>query len=179
MKELLDNYHAFHQNRSDQITHYISIPAIIIGSLILLSWITVSIATRWHITFSWIAIILALIYYYRLHVKLAIVMTVVLVILNLICTWIGYPKPTTFSLILFIILFFGGWILLLIGHTLEKNRPPFFSSLSQIMIAPMFLLIEAIRAMNMGKYFNLDSEPETLRTYNHNSRKDRDDHNSH
>ena len=157
LRELLANYNAFHQDRSDQITHYISIPAIIIGTLILLSWITVSIATRWHITFSWIAIILTLIYYYRLHVKLAVAMTIILVILTLIATWIGYPKPTTFSLIVFIILFFGGWILLFIGHSLEKNRQPFFSHLSQIMIAPLVIVIDALKALNLDHYFDLDN----------------------
>ncbi len=157
LKELLANYHAYHQDHRNQMTHYFSIPAILLGSLILLSWITVSIATRWHITFAWIAIILTLIYYYRLQVKLALVMTVILVILTLIATWIGYPKPNTFNLIVFIILFFGGWITLFIGHSLEKSRPAFFSQLSQVLIAPLYLLIQGLEALHLTHYFDLEN----------------------
>ena len=156
LKQQLSQYISYHQSRTNQFTHYIGIPAIILGTLILLSWISVTIAGRWSISFAWIAIILTLVYYFRLDIKLASLMTIILVILTLICSWIAFPYPTTGTFVVFIILFVGGWILQFIGHTFEKNKPAFFTGLSQALIAPLYLLIEILKILKLGKYFDLD-----------------------
>jgi uncharacterized membrane protein YGL010W len=159
LKEQIDNYSINHQNRSNLIAHYIGIPAIMIGILLLLNWFTISFALNWHLTFSWIAVILTLVYYFRLNIKLACLMTIILVILNLICYWIAYPKPTSGSFILFLVLFVGGWLLQFLGHAFEKTKPAFFASLMQLLIAPLFLLVELLKALHCEKFFDL--EPST------------------
>lgn len=157
LREQLTEYQRQHQNRNNLTAHAIGVPAITLSILLLLSWISISIVTRWHITFSWIAVIIALYYYYRLDVKLAAVMTLVLIVLTLICSWIAYPSPTPFSAVLFVILFFGGWIALFVGHAFENNRPVFTTNLLQILVvAPLSLLIEVIVMLNLSKHFNLD-----------------------
>ncbi|OGO93046.1 MAG: hypothetical protein A3F41_04105 [Coxiella sp. RIFCSPHIGHO2_12_FULL_44_14] len=156
LKDLFNEYQAQHQNHTNVLVHAMGIPAILLGTLILLSWISISVVTRWHITFAWIGAIAALIYYYRLDIKLAAVMTIVLVILTLICSWIAFPSPNTFSVILFIILFFGGWILLFIGYTLEKSKPALMTTLLHILIAPLFLLMEMLVMLKLKKYFDIE-----------------------
>lgn len=159
--EQFASYRAQHAQRTNQIIHYISVPALLIGILLGLSWISISVAGQWHITFAWIATIALLIYYYFLDVKLAAVMTVVLFILTLICTWIAFPTPTSFSLILFLILFIGGIILEFIGHNIEKSTSAIISRLTQCLTEPLFLLAEAIIALNLEKYFDLESPTNT------------------
>lgn len=157
LKELLNDYQTQHNNRISVLTHSIGIPAILLGTLILLSWISVSIVARWHITFAWIAIVATLVYYYRLNAKLAAAMSLIFIILTLICTWIAFPRPNTFNIALFIILFVGGWILFFIGHAAEKSKPTFLSSLTQISIAPLFLLIEVLILLKLTHYFDLET----------------------
>lgn len=161
LKEQLDQYAVYHESRTNQFTHYIGIPAIILGTLILLSWISVTIAGLWSISFAWVATILTLAYYFRLDIKLASLMTIILVILTLICSWIAFPRPSIGTFIAFIILFVGGWILQFIGHTFEKNKPAFFTSLSQALIAPLYLLVELLKVMKIEKHFGLDDTKST------------------
>ncbi len=156
LAEQLKQYQAQHTEKTNRLAHYIGIPAIVLGTLLLLSWISVSIAAKWHISFAWIAVIALLIYYYFLDIKMAAVMTVVMVIVTLLCTWIAYPAPTKFGLTLFLILFIGGWLLQFIGHTLEKVKPSFFNTVGSILIAPLFVVAELIVALGLGKYFDLE-----------------------
>lgn len=158
LTEQLSEYRQQHVEKVNKITHYIGVPAIILGMLILLSWISISIAGHWHITFAWIGVILLLIYYYFLDIKLAIVMTVILVLLTLLCSWIAYPAPTKFSLILFFLLFIGGWLLQFVGHSLEKTKPAFLTNLSLFLITPLYCVVELIIALKLGKYFDLEMQ---------------------
>ena len=158
LKELLQEYQQEHQNHNNIMAHTVGVPAVLIGALILLSWVSISIASHWHVTFSWVAVIAVLAYYYRLNVKLAIVMTVVLAIITLICSWIGYPKPTTFNVTLFIILFVGGAISLFIGHSFEMSKNSFQSCLSRLLVAPLFLLIQVLETLKLTKYVDLEND---------------------
>lgn len=154
--EQFAHYRQQHTEKLNKIAHYISVPAILLGALILLSWVSISIAGYWHITFAWIGVALLLIYYYFLDIKLAAVMTVILILLTWLCSWIAYPAPTKTSLILFFVLFIGGWILQFVGHSLEKIKPAFLESLAQILLAPIFVVAEVLIAMKLGKYFGLE-----------------------
>jgi len=153
--EQLAAYRQQHTQKTNQIAHYIGIPAILIGALLALNWVSISIAKEWHITFAWLLTIGLLVYYYFLDVKLASAMAVVLVILTLICAWIAFPAPGKFSLILFLILFIGGWVLQFIGHSFEKVKPD-FSNILQAVVTPMFILAEFMTMLGIGKYFDLE-----------------------
>jgi uncharacterized membrane protein YGL010W len=166
LKALLQEHQREHQNHNNVMAHTIGVPAVLIGALILLSWVSISIASHWHITFSWVAVIAVLAYYYRLNVKLAAVMTIVLAVITLICIWIGYPKPTTFNVTLFIILFVGGAISLFIGHSFETSKDSFQSCLSRLLVAPLFLLIQVLTTLKLTKYVGLED----------NSSQERDSH---
>jgi uncharacterized membrane protein YGL010W len=148
-------YQQQHKERVHQITHYIGIPAILLGILILLSWVSISIAAHWHITFAWIGVVLLLVYYYFFNIKISMVMTVFLIILTLLCSWLAYPAPTQLSLILFFILFIGGWLLLFVGHSLEKSKPTFSFHIPTLVMTPLFFVADLLIALKLGKYFDL------------------------
>lgn len=152
----LQEYKLYYSEKANKIAQYIGVPAVILGVLIGLSWISVSVAVRWYISFAWIAIIAILVYYYLLNVKLAVAMTVIMVIINLLCTWVAFPAPTTFSLVLFLVLFIGGIALCLIGHSLKKTKGSLCRYLRFIIITPLYLGIELIQTLNLEKYFELE-----------------------
>nr|WP_235379151.1 Mpo1-like protein [Candidatus Coxiella mudrowiae] len=43
----LPEYRLYHSQKANKIAHYIRIPAVILGFLIALSWISISVAIRW------------------------------------------------------------------------------------------------------------------------------------
>ena len=158
LSKQLANYQAQHTHSTNKLLHYIGIPVMLAGFLILLNWVWVSFSGYWNITFAWIATIALLVYYYFLDAKLAAVMTVLLVILTLICTWIGYPKPTAVSLILFLIFFIGGIALQLIGPSFEENKSSYTQDIAQLLIAPIFVVTDIIILLGLGKHFDLQEE---------------------
>ena len=161
LAQQLNEYRQQHANRTNQITHYVGIPAILISLMLVLSWVSVSFGGHWHLTFAWIAVIALLVYYYFLDVKLAVVMTVILALVNWACTAIAYPTPSKGSLILFLILFIGGWILQFVGHSFEKNKHSFFTGVYQVLVAPLYVLVEAVLALKLGSYFDLEENQKT------------------
>lgn len=153
LQEQLSTYQQQHTNRINLMTHYIGIPAVIFSLLMLLNWISIDIATRYQITFAWIAVIVTLIYYFYLQIRLALCATIIMIILTFVASWIARPTPTLTSAVIFLILFIGGWLLQFIGHYFEGRKPAFLISLSQLLIGPLFVLVEALQAMGVAKYF--------------------------
>lgn len=152
LTEQLSVYQQQHKNKINLHTHYIGIPMIIFSLLMLFNWISIDIATKWQISFSWIFLITTLIYYFFLNVRLAIVASVIFIIIALIAMWIARPVPSTFSFILFLILFMTGWVLQFIGHYFEKQKPAFLISTKQLLIGPLFVLREALTTLGVAKY---------------------------
>lgn len=151
--EQLLTYRQQHTNKINCMTHYVGIPAIVFGLLMLLNWITINIATKAEISFSWLALLGALVYYFLLNRRITIAAAIVLIPFTFIATLIARPAPTSFSFTLFLILFIGGWALQFVGHFFEKQKPAFMISATQLLIGPLFILTEAIEALGLQKYF--------------------------
>lgn len=150
--EQLLTYQQQHTKSITRMTHYIGVPAIVFSILMLLNWISIDIATRWQISFSWLILVSVLVYYFLLNIRLALVTTVVMIPLTWLAVYIARPYPTSFSGTFFLILFFGGWILQFVGHFFEQQKPAFLVSLSQLLIAPLFIIVEALRALKISHY---------------------------
>lgn len=151
--EQLLTYRQQHTNKINCMTHYVGIPAIVFGLLMMLNWITINIATKAEISFSWLALLGALVYYFLLNKRITIAAAIVLIPFTFIATLIARPAPTHFSFILFLILFIGGWALQFVGHFFEKQKPAFMISATQLLIGPLFILTKAIEALGLQKYF--------------------------
>ena len=154
-QELMSTYQQEHRSKINKLMHYIGIPAIIFGIFIVLNWVNLDFGTVWKISFSWLILILAAVYYFMLgQYKIATITTIVLIILLLIASWAAGPYPTSFGIILFVIFFFGGWIFLFVGSGMEKTKAAVIKSLWQIMIAPLFLVDELMSLCGLGSEFN-------------------------
>lgn len=153
LSEQLLTYQQLHTNKINRMTHYIGIPAIVFGLLMLLNWITINIATKVEISFSWLLLFGALVYYFLLKKRLTIAASIILIPYTFIATLIARHAPTAFSFKLFLILFIGGWALQFTGHLFEKQKPAFMISMTQLLIGPLFILTKAIEALGLQKYF--------------------------
>lgn len=153
-QELMSIYQQEHRSKINKLMHYIGIPAIIFGIFIVLNWVNLDFGTMWKISFSWLILIVAVVYYFMLaQYKIATITTIVLVIILLIASWVAGPYPTTHGVILFVIFFFGGWIFLFVGSGMEKTKAAVIKSLWQIMIAPLFLVDELLGVCGLGSQF--------------------------
>ncbi len=160
LKEQREIYDRFHTNKTDQLTHYIGIPAIVFSLLMLLNWVSIDIAAQWKISFAWLVVIAALIYYCMLNVRIGILTTIVLVILTFIAALVARPTPTQLSALLFLVLFIGGWALIFIGHSFEKNKLGFNKILLNTIHGPIFLVMDIINLSGIGQLFEMSKKKE-------------------
>lgn len=161
LTEQLTSYELQHTHKLNRLTHFIGIPVIIFSLMMLFSWISIDIARTWQIAFTWFFLAYALVYYFMLNLRLAIAATIVMIPMTFIAIWIARPTPTHFSFILFLILFIGGWILQFVGHFFEKQKPAFLISASQLLIGPLFVLLEGLKALGIAHYVYAASRKST------------------
>ena len=148
MKTLEDQmgfYAAYHQDPRNKATHFVGVPAIMLSLFIPLSWLRLELGG---VTVTG-AIVLAaavLAYYLMLDVPLALAAAVVTVVLVYVGNVIAL-EPMSVGITWFLVLFVGGWILQLIGHSFEGRKPALTANLFQIFVAPIFLCAEAFFAL--------------------------------
>ncbi len=153
LQELLDDFEQFHTQKSTQLIHYIAVPAMFFGLLMLLNWISLDFATLWKISFAWILVIGLAVYYYFIDLKLAVVSTVVLIIFKSLSGLLATPTPTTFSTLLFLILVIGAFVLHYIGHKAEPKKPELQDASSLLLAAPLVVIVKGLEAAGFKKYF--------------------------
>jgi len=113
------------------ITHYIGIPLIIFGLISML--VRIPLGSNLF-TVAEALIIVVTIYYFILDARLATVMLIAVLLLDILgrgisSFWIGF------------LIFAVGWLFQGIGHAVyEKHSPAFFKNLIHLLIGPLFLL---------------------------------------
>lgn len=153
--EQLSFYAAYHRNRWNRLTHYFGIPSIILAILIPMMWAGVDVGW-FRITPALGFVVLVLCYYYVLDWGLATAALLLILPLFLAAQRLG-ALPLNEGIPAFVCLFVGGWILQFIGHTVfEKRRPAFTDNLIQLLIGPLFFVLELLNAL--GLRTNLHSQ---------------------
>jgi uncharacterized membrane protein YGL010W len=140
--EVLADYKSVHFNKTNMMTHFIGIPLIIWAVTLLLSLhvfhielFNISIL----LTPAYVFFICSLVYYFMLHIKLAIGMTLYVALnLYLVSFVTAHPSALYIAVIVFVI----GWVFQFVGHYYEKAKPAFFDDLGNFLIGPLFLLAE-------------------------------------
>ena len=132
-----------------QLFYSIGTAAMTLSALILLSWVSVTFGKAFHFSFAWIfTILMAVSYYFRFNIKLTISTTVVMVVLTLVGLLFGYPSPSAFSLILFIVLLVGGWLLQAMACKKSASAGDTKSQMTQLYFAPLlytYFILERLR----------------------------------
>jgi uncharacterized membrane protein YGL010W len=141
----MNQYRSFHTDRRNRLTHIFGIPAIVIA----LDVGTAAIRLPGGLTLAELLVAATLLLWIWMDVLLGVALAVPLILV----TWGAHRLAATAPdqvLPIFLVLFVGGWALQLYGHSaFERKRPAFLSNLFQTLVAPLFLMDEAFRAMGL------------------------------
>ncbi|MGH8371975.1 MAG: DUF962 domain-containing protein [Gammaproteobacteria bacterium] len=146
----LDEYGESHRNPVNKRLHWVCVPLIVLSVLGLLWSIPVPAGWATHSHFNWgIALIaLALIYYYVLAWRLALGMT--LVMLVMIAVVQAASQLSVALWLLSLIVFVIAWIGQFIGHKVEGKKPSFFKDIQFLLIGPLWLLAFVYRRAGLS-----------------------------
>lgn len=148
MKTLEDQmafYAAYHQDARNKFSHFIGVPAIVLGVMVALAWLRIDVSgTQVSAAMAITALLLA--YYLRLDVPLGLAMTAVFAALLYVAELVA-ALPINEGAGWFLALFAGGWVIQLIGHVYEGRKPALVDNLFQIFVAPIFLCAEVFFAL--------------------------------
>jgi uncharacterized membrane protein YGL010W len=159
VEEQLSNYKSVHFNKSNIKTHFVGIPLIVWAITVLLSLNTfvVEIAgSQLTYTPAVVLFTITLLYYFKLHLKLAIGMLIYLVANIYLASLVSAMES---ALWIAIITFVIGWIIQFIGHIYEKAKPAFFDDIMGLVIGPLFLMAEVYFSLGLEKKLNKTITP--------------------
>ena len=152
MKTLAEHmafYGCYHRDPRNRLTHFFGVPSIIFAILIPLSLGTVTLggleATP---AMIWTAIMV--LYYLKLDLAIGLAMAVLFVPL----VWAADSAAglgTRPALEIFAVVFVAGWIVQLIGHRFEGNKPALTANLFQTLVSPIFLTAELFFALGLKR----------------------------
>ncbi len=152
LKEQVDIYASYHKNPYNRLTHYFGIPVIIFSILLFFSWFRHP-SLPWWLNASLLFTIAVFIYYLLLDKTIAIIMAVIVTPLLILAFWVSLLS-WKLNISLFLSLFIGGWILQFIGHTVfEKRKPAFTDNLIQLLIGPLFFVIEILKKFGYAEKY--------------------------
>jgi len=146
--EQLAMYSAYHRDRRNQATHHVGVPLIVFGLLVGLSQVHIASVGGFPVTGATVLLggVLAL---YLANVPLIGVIAVVIYgILYVVAERVG-AMDTNIVWITFIVAFGGGWVIQLVGHMFEGRKPAFLTNITQVFMAPPFLIAEILFAVGM------------------------------
>lgn len=146
MQEWFDAYGQSHVNPINKAFHWICVPLIFFSILGILSLVSFDIVTSlfpesWapYLHLGSLLILLALLFFIRLSVSIAIGMLVVSVfMLYMVALSHWYLGSVAWQF--FVAIFVLSWIGQFIGHKIEGAKPSFFDDLKFLMIGPAWLL---------------------------------------
>lgn len=133
LQQWLDEYSESHRNLTNKRIHWLCVPAILF-SIVGLSWQLSTVMTI-------VLIALTLLFYARLSFPLLMAMSVLLLLMVMLISWL--PVGSAFYIGLFVV----AWIGQFYGHKVEGKKPSFFKDLQFLLIGPAWCLDAAISAV--------------------------------
>jgi uncharacterized membrane protein YGL010W len=125
---LIDKYSESHLNHTNEIIHFICVPAIVFSLLGLLWAVHPLVAVG--------VGLLSLAYYFTLSVPFAMGM----ILMSGAMLAALYALPQSVILPMSLTVFVVAWIGQFIGHKIEGKKPSFFEDLRFLLIGPLFVL---------------------------------------
>ncbi|MYN08519.1 Mpo1 family 2-hydroxy fatty acid dioxygenase [Pseudoduganella aquatica] len=125
---LLAKYSESHLNHTNEIIHFVCVPAIVF-SLLGLIWSLQPMAALG-------VVLLSLAYYVRLSIPFAAGMLVMSLLMLGVLSVLPPPAILPLSVAIFVL----AWIGQFIGHKIEGKKPSFFDDVRFLLIGPLFVL---------------------------------------
>ncbi len=136
-------YASYHTKNITKVTHFVGVPLIIFSLMIFFGFVKISVPGVFSTNLAWFLMIGVLVYYAKLNVKLAVSILPIFLIMIYLADMISSGGPTKGTFEIFLLFFVFGWVIQFVGHFYEKKKPAFMDNLSQLFIAPLFLVAEA------------------------------------
>ena len=148
--ELLAQYAAYHRDRRNIVSHFIGVPMIVFSIGVLLARPALP-AGNLILTPAWILFALAAVWYVtRGDAVLGIVASVAVAAL----LWLGQqvsggsvPVWLGWGVGFFVV----GWLIQFVGHWYEGRKPAFVDDVVGLVVAPMFIVAEAMFMLGWNK----------------------------
>ncbi len=138
--QLLGQYAEYHRDRRNIATHFVGVPMIMFGSLVLLSrpgfelaglalspaWLLLALVVAWTLS--------------RGALALGLVTSGAWVVLSLLAHALPGGAWWAWGIGFFAV----GWVIQFVGHYYEGRKPAFVDDLVGLFVAPMFVLLEML-----------------------------------
>lgn len=142
--DLLSLYAEYHRDRRNIATHFVGVPMIMFGALVLLSrpgfelggvmlspaWLLLALIVAWTLS--------------RGALALGLVTTAVWLLLAWLAHRVAAGASTGTWAAWGVGFFFVGWVIQFVGHYYEGRKPAFVDDLVGLFVAPMFVLLEML-----------------------------------
>jgi uncharacterized membrane protein YGL010W len=135
---LLAKYSESHLNHTNEIIHFVCVPAIVF-SLLGLIWSLQPLAALG-------VVLLSLAYYVRLSIPFAAGMLVMSLAMLGVLSVLPPPSILPLSIAIFVL----AWIGQFIGHKIEGKKPSFFDDVRFLLIGPLFVLSFLYRKLKLA-----------------------------
>ena len=143
-QQWFDEYAVSHQNETNQLIHYICVPAIVfslVGILMSIPSTFLSNLLGLNNPFieNWATIVLifALIFYMRISFSLFLKMLVFAVLCVFLNYYLGQYLPLFYTSVA---IFVAAWIAQFYGHKVEGKKPSFLKDMQFLLIGPLWII---------------------------------------
>jgi len=148
LQEWLDEYSESHQNKMNVWIHRICVPLIFISIYWLLYSIPLTPKRGMYINAANIVYILALVFWFRLSIKVGLIFLFIGFFLALLTTFIWsfyfYAYDPPFRKIALLV-FSLSWVGQFIGHRIEGKNPSFFKDIQFLLIGPIWIVYKGTK----------------------------------
>jgi uncharacterized membrane protein YGL010W len=161
LEDQMSFYAAYHQDTRNKLTHFVGVPAIIVGVMVALSWARVDLGGL-AVSAAMVVTAILLAYYLFLDMPLGLAMVAVLAALLALAEAIA-ALPLKDGAAWFLLFFAGGWVVQLVGHVFEGRKPALADNLFQVFVAPIFLCAEVFFALGYKPQLHAKVQERALR----------------
>lgn len=147
--QLLTQYAEYHRDRRNIATHFVGVPMIVfaVGTLLARPGFSVGGIA---LTPAWITFAIGALWYLSRHTVLGLATSVAIGILYYLGQLVA-AGSTSAWLATGIGFLAVGWVIQFIGHYYEGRKPAFVDDLVGLMVAPMFVVAEALFALGWNR----------------------------
>jgi uncharacterized membrane protein YGL010W len=149
LAEHMASYAAYHRDPRTKLTHFVGVPAIVFAILVLLALVRTAVGgIEVSLAMAFVAVMLG--YYLALDLVVGLALATLIAPVLWAAEQIA-RQSLPISLGVFLIFFVGGWVIQLVGHKFEGNRPALLDNLFHALVAPAFLVAELLFALGLRR----------------------------
>jgi uncharacterized membrane protein YGL010W len=141
----LASYAAVHRSWRNKATHFVGIPIIVFSLLLILTLWRIHPAGR-DVSMALVVAIVAVLGWMALDLGIGLIMAALMTPAWYASEALAGALGPSSTVVAFVVLFVGGWVLQFVGHHYEGKRPALLDNIFQGFIGPMFLVAETLVA---------------------------------